>query len=163
MMITDEGMRTASQRMEAAAESASAAADRMEAAVHRLALLLEDSYGGNGLRLIEALEKAQAPTGWLKETSPSPDSDYKALEERLIAKIAAFLNGQEKSPSLRSDAALHWDSGTPTSTAQAIQTCIGLVNNNVERGYIHCSLPTETLALVVAAAKKSDSGDVHHY
>lgn len=45
--------------MQDAADRAQAAADRMEAAAHRIALLLEDGYGGNGLRLIEALESAK--------------------------------------------------------------------------------------------------------
>lgn len=46
-------------RMEAAADRMSQSADRMEAAANRLAYLLEDGYGGNGLRLIEALERAE--------------------------------------------------------------------------------------------------------
>ena len=44
-------------RMEAAADRMSQAADRVEAAAQRLANMLEDGYGGNGLRLIELLER----------------------------------------------------------------------------------------------------------
>jgi len=44
--------------MEAAAQQADRAADRMEAAAQRIAFLLEDGYGGNGLKLIELLESA---------------------------------------------------------------------------------------------------------
>lgn len=47
--------------MRDAADKMTLAADRMEEAARRIALLLEDGYGGNGLRLIEALEKAQTP------------------------------------------------------------------------------------------------------
>lgn len=46
--------------MQDAADKASAAADRMEQAAHRIACLLEEGYGGNGLRLIELLEKQNA-------------------------------------------------------------------------------------------------------
>lgn len=52
-----ESTHHAARRMEEAADRAANAADRIEAAAHRIALLLEDGYGGNGLRLIEALEK----------------------------------------------------------------------------------------------------------
>ena len=58
--MDDESMWKAAHRMDAAADVARRAADRMEEAAHRIALLLEDGYGGNGCRLIEALEKAQA-------------------------------------------------------------------------------------------------------
>lgn len=43
--------------MESAAERAQDAANRMEESARRIAFLLEDGYGGNGLRLIELLEK----------------------------------------------------------------------------------------------------------
>lgn len=56
--INEEKIEKASYRMEAAAERADRAADRMEAAASRIALMLEDGYGGNGLRLIELLEAA---------------------------------------------------------------------------------------------------------
>lgn len=57
--------------MQEAADKAQAAADRMEAAAHRIALMLEDGYGGNGLRLIEALEnsKVESPNSVLSRTS----------------------------------------------------------------------------------------------
>jgi hypothetical protein len=44
--------------MEESANRAQSAADRIEAAAHRIALLLEDGYGGNGLVLLEALQSA---------------------------------------------------------------------------------------------------------
>lgn len=43
--------------MRESAEKAERAADRMEQAAQRIANMLEDGYGGNGLRLIELLEK----------------------------------------------------------------------------------------------------------
>ena len=43
-------------RLEAAAQRMSDAAQQMEQAAQRIAYLLEDGYGGNGLRLIELLE-----------------------------------------------------------------------------------------------------------
>lgn len=46
-------------RLEEAAQMMSSAADRMESAAQRIANLLEDGYGGNGLRLIELLENAK--------------------------------------------------------------------------------------------------------
>jgi hypothetical protein len=50
--------------MEEAATKMDQAADRAEEAARRIACLLEDGYGGNGIRLIEALEAAN-----LKETA----------------------------------------------------------------------------------------------
>lgn len=70
--MTDDSMWKAVHRMEATADSVSRAADRMEEAARRIAHLLEDGYGGNGLRLIELLEgdkgqekaKAEAQDFW---------------------------------------------------------------------------------------------------
>lgn len=62
-MISDEGQMNAALVMRAAAEKASQAADRMEAAATRMAVLLEDGYGGNGLLLLEALQEAKAKEG----------------------------------------------------------------------------------------------------
>ena len=45
-------------RMEEAASRAEQAASTMDAAAQRIALLLENGYGGNGIRLIELLEQA---------------------------------------------------------------------------------------------------------
>ena len=59
VQVNDETMWRAVHRMDAAADAASRAADRMEEAARRIAHLLEDGYGGNGLRLIEALENAR--------------------------------------------------------------------------------------------------------
>jgi hypothetical protein len=60
-MISDESQLKAAARMQDAAERMERAADRVEQAVHRLAMLLEDGYGGNGLKLIELLEKKPEP------------------------------------------------------------------------------------------------------
>ena len=43
-------------RIEEAASNMGLAADRMESAAQRIAVLFEDGYGGNGLRLIELME-----------------------------------------------------------------------------------------------------------
>ena len=54
--MNEESMWGAVHRMDAAAQKMEMAADRAEAAAQRIALLLEDGYGGNGIRLLEALE-----------------------------------------------------------------------------------------------------------
>jgi hypothetical protein len=56
--MNDESMWRAVHRLEATADRMSQAADRAEEAARRIANLLEDGYGGNGLRLIELLEAA---------------------------------------------------------------------------------------------------------
>ena len=58
-MISDEGQMKAACIIRDAADSASRAADRMEEASRRIAVLLEDGYGGNGLLLIELLQQAK--------------------------------------------------------------------------------------------------------
>lgn len=55
-MDTEYVMKVAA-RMQDAAERAEHAAGRMEDAAHRITILLEDGYGGNGVRLLEALEQ----------------------------------------------------------------------------------------------------------
>jgi hypothetical protein len=55
----DDQIWKAVHRMEAAAEKIERAAQTMEEATQRIAFLLEDGYGGNGLRLIELLTNAQ--------------------------------------------------------------------------------------------------------
>lgn len=57
--VDDERVMRAAVIIRDAAERACQAADRMETAAQRMAMLLEDGYGGNGLRLIEALERAE--------------------------------------------------------------------------------------------------------
>ena len=57
--MSNESLWAAVHRMEAAADRLSRAAEQADVAVQRLAHLLEDGYGGNGLRLIELLEAAQ--------------------------------------------------------------------------------------------------------
>ena len=59
--MNDETLWKAVHRIEAAAERASAAAQQMETAAHRMGCLLEDGYGGNGLRLIELLDNYHRP------------------------------------------------------------------------------------------------------
>ena len=56
MSNSDDNLRAA-HRMEQAAAHMAGSAAQMEAAAQRIAILLEDGYGGNGLRLIELLEK----------------------------------------------------------------------------------------------------------
>ena len=51
----DDQIWKAVHRIEEAADKASRAAETMENAAQRIAILLEDGYGGNGLRLIELL------------------------------------------------------------------------------------------------------------
>lgn len=55
----DDQIWKAVHRMEAAAEKASQSAQMMENAAQRIAFLLEDGYGGNGVRLIELLSSAE--------------------------------------------------------------------------------------------------------
>lgn len=56
MSLNDESLWKAVHRMEEAAERITRAAEQADQAVQRLAYMLEDGYGGNGLRLIELLE-----------------------------------------------------------------------------------------------------------
>jgi hypothetical protein len=58
-MINEEQMWKAAHRMSEAADQTTRTADRIDESVQRLAHLLEDGYGGNGVRLIELLEAAQ--------------------------------------------------------------------------------------------------------
>jgi hypothetical protein len=65
--MNEENLMWAARRMQEAADKADRAADRMEAAAQRIAVMLEDGYGGNGPRLIELLENTplnpHAPNG----------------------------------------------------------------------------------------------------
>ena len=54
-----DGLWRGVHRMEAAADKAQQAARAMESAAQRITQLLENGYGGNGLRLIELLEQAR--------------------------------------------------------------------------------------------------------
>lgn len=56
--MSDDSIWRAVHRLEAAVDRMNRAADRAEEAALRIAHLLEDGYGGNGLRLIELLEAA---------------------------------------------------------------------------------------------------------
>ncbi len=91
-MISDEYMLKAAARMQDAAERSQAAADRIEQNVQRLAYLLEDAYGGNGLRLIEALETAKT----------AQESEVELLQKLQFAleAIAARINGEWDNPAL---------------------------------------------------------------
>jgi hypothetical protein len=55
--VNSEIIQKSACRMEEAADKAARAADRIENAVQRFACLFEVGYGGNGIRLLEALEK----------------------------------------------------------------------------------------------------------
>jgi len=55
--MDEETLRRIASRMEEAANQAKRAADRMEESAQKMEQLLADGYGGNGLRLLEALEK----------------------------------------------------------------------------------------------------------
>jgi hypothetical protein len=59
-MINSEDMWRAVHRMEEATQQANQAADRLEEASRKIMFLLEDGYGGNGLRLMLALEKLES-------------------------------------------------------------------------------------------------------
>lgn len=60
-MISDEYMMKAANRMQDAADRSERAADRMEQAATTMRNLLEDGYGGNGSRLLEALQNIKVP------------------------------------------------------------------------------------------------------
>lgn len=55
-----EDAHRAANRLEEATKGAQRAAEQMERAARRIAHLLEDGYGGNGLRLLEALENSKS-------------------------------------------------------------------------------------------------------
>jgi hypothetical protein len=58
--MNDESLWKAVNRMETAAENFQRNVDRFEDAVRRLSYMVEDGYGGNVPRLIEALERVDA-------------------------------------------------------------------------------------------------------
>jgi hypothetical protein len=58
MMNSEDAWRTAN-RMHEAADKAKRAAEQMDEIVQRLERLLGDGYGGNGVRLLEALESLE--------------------------------------------------------------------------------------------------------
>lgn len=55
--MNEEQMWKAARAMSDAAETAQRSASTIDEAVRRIACLLEDGYGGNGIRLIELLEQ----------------------------------------------------------------------------------------------------------
>jgi len=57
--VNDEDMKQVARQIQEAANKAQEAADRIEVAAFKITMLLENGYGGNGLRLIEALEDAK--------------------------------------------------------------------------------------------------------
>ena len=57
--IDTESIAHSARRMQEAADRMERAADKAEEAARRIALMLEDGYGGNGLRLIDLLESAK--------------------------------------------------------------------------------------------------------
>ncbi len=92
--MSDESMWQAVHRMDAAADVARRSADRMEEAAQRIALLLEDGYGGNGLRLIEELEKANAASEVERAEAAAEINQLRLAEEG--AKEAFGVIVQEK-------------------------------------------------------------------
>lgn len=75
--------------VESAASTMSSAASRAEDAAHRIAVLLEDGYGGNGLRLIELLEADRdAQAQRIAELEAQIAAARKALE--IAAKLPAL-------------------------------------------------------------------------
>ena len=58
-MIDECNLWRITHQIKESAEKAERAADRMEAAAQRMAVMLEDGYGGNALKLIELLERAE--------------------------------------------------------------------------------------------------------
>lgn len=87
MINTEEMMRSACISRDAA-DRASQAATTIDEAVRRFAVLLEDGYGGNGLRLIEALENVKTvvvPDGWqLVPIEPTKAMLEKCFKQRLL-------------------------------------------------------------------------------
>jgi hypothetical protein len=63
-MTSDEGMMNAARVMRDAAETNQRAADRIEEAVRQMQILFDAGYGGTAPRLLEELEKANAPAQW---------------------------------------------------------------------------------------------------
>jgi hypothetical protein len=59
IVISDEYMMKAANKMQDAADRAERAANRIEEAAHKMACMFQDGYGGNALKLIELLEKEQ--------------------------------------------------------------------------------------------------------
>jgi len=74
--MNEESMWKVVRRMDEAADKADRAATTMEQAAQRIAFLLEDGYGGNGLRLLEALESGGQDTA----TNATPQDDLKGSE-----------------------------------------------------------------------------------
>ncbi len=58
-MLNESNLWSIAHKIKESADKAERAAERMDAAAQRIALMLEDGYGGNGLRLIELLEKVE--------------------------------------------------------------------------------------------------------
>jgi|WetSurMetagenome_2_1015567.scaffolds.fasta_scaffold488960_3 hypothetical protein len=55
-MLSDETLSWTARTIRDAAESIDRSASTMSEAAHRIAMIFEDGYGGNGPRLIEMLE-----------------------------------------------------------------------------------------------------------
>ena len=76
------------------------AADRIESAAHRMAILFEDGYGGNGVRLLEVMETdvvalraklqaAEAALRWLSMELGNPAVEGETLEMALVHEAAS--------------------------------------------------------------------------
>lgn len=63
MNMDEESLRRIASRMEEAADTARRAAESMSESAQRMAVIFEDGYGGNALRLIELMEAEQMKGG----------------------------------------------------------------------------------------------------
>lgn len=84
--MSEESMWRAVHRIESAAERIGRAGEQAEQAAQRIANLLENGYGGNGLRLIELLEDAKV------DQTPSVVPDD-AMVERFLAALEGECEG----------------------------------------------------------------------
>lgn len=62
--IDEESIKRTASRLESAATEFTKAANQMDETVRRMEALLAEGYGGNGVRLIEALENVQVPPAY---------------------------------------------------------------------------------------------------
>lgn len=96
-------------RMESAANTMNNAAGRAEDAAHRLAVMLEDGYGGNGVRLIELLETDLAA---LRAQLAERDREIERLKADLAsADMWAADHSEYVSPEAYAEMAAHANEG----------------------------------------------------
>lgn len=102
MTMSEEAGWRIAHSMAASAETMKRAAEANEEAVRRLEALIGDGYGGNGLRLLEALEAAAQPT-----SVPEAVEHLKALTNALNG---AFISSWQSTARWQKelDAATEW-------------------------------------------------------